>query len=61
MSLFLKALAAFLGRLLAAMLPAIGREIRRNHTVQQKGNDHETKDSLDADIWDAANRNPPRR
>ena len=58
---WLAKLAEFFGRLLAALLPAIGREIRRNNTVQQKGNDHETKDTLDSDIWDAANRTPPRR
>ena len=54
-------LGRFFGRLLAALLPAIGREIRKNNTVEQKGNDHETKDTLDSDIWDAARRNPPRR
>jgi len=48
-------LADFLGRALAKLIPALGKEIRKNNTVKQTGADHETLDSLDTDIWAAAN------
>jgi hypothetical protein len=66
-------LAEFLGRLLAALLPAVGREIRKNHTVKPTGADDETLDMLDRDVWDTASsdrvqqplhpedQTPPRR
>ena len=47
-------LATFLGQLLAMLLPAIDREIRKNNTVQQKGYDDETNAALDSDIWTTA-------
>jgi hypothetical protein len=53
---WLTTLGAFLGRLLAAMLPAIGRELRANNTVEQKGLDDETNATLDGDIWTAASQ-----
>ncbi|MBT3278749.1 MAG: hypothetical protein HN909_02680 [Phycisphaerales bacterium] len=60
MTSYLKSLAAFLGTVLAAiaakLIPALGREIRRNHTVQQKGNDHETNATLDQEIWTTASQ-----
>jgi len=52
---FLAILADFLGRVLAKLIPSLGREIRNNNTVKQTGADHETLDSLDTDIWAAAN------
>ena len=55
MSKLVKWLAKFFGRLLAALLPAIGKEVRRNNTIEQKGYDDETNKMLDDDIWDAAN------
>ncbi len=60
MTAILKLIAEFLGRffgrLLAAMLPAIGREIRANNTIEQKGHDDETNEILDTDIWTAASQ-----
>jgi hypothetical protein len=58
---FLAILADFLGRVLAKLIPALGREIRKNNTVKQTGADHETVDSLDTDIWAAANDNRVQR
>lgn len=55
MSKLIKWLAEFLGRLLAALLPAIGKEVRRNNTIEQKGYDDETNKMLDDDIWNTAN------
>ena len=55
MKALLAILADFLGRVLAKLIPALGKEIRRNNTVEQTGADHETLDSLDTDIWAGAN------
>jgi hypothetical protein len=49
------ALGTLLGRIFAALVPAVGEEIRKNNTVKQTGADHETLDMLDRDIWDTAN------
>ena len=54
MKIFLGMLAEFFGRLLGALLPAVGREIRKNKTVKQTGADNETLDMLDNDVWNAA-------
>ena len=55
MKTLLAMLADFLGRVLAKLIPALGKEIRKNNTVKQTGADHETLDSLDTDIWATAN------
>ena len=54
MGKFLGMLAEFFGRLLGALLPAVGREIRKNKTVKQTGADNETLDMLDNDVWNTA-------
>ena len=54
MKSFLGMLAEFFGRLLGALLPAVGREIRKNKTVKQTGADNETLNTLDSDVWNAA-------
>jgi len=65
MSGLLTKLAAFigelLGRVLAKLIPALGKEIRKNNTVKQTGADHETIDSLDTDIWNTANSDRVQR
>jgi len=53
-------IAAFIGTIVAAIIPAIGREIRRNDSVRQIGADDETRDTLDRDILDATRRNRVR-
>jgi hypothetical protein len=47
-------LAEFFGRLLGALLPAVGREIRKNRTVKRTGADNETLNTLDSDVWNTA-------
>lgn len=44
------AIAAFLGKLFAMLIPAIGKEIRQNNTVKQIGADDEVSTDIDADI-----------
>ena len=48
-------LAKFFGILIAHILPAIGKEVRKNNSVNQTGADHETTKMLDDDIWNSAN------
>ena len=47
------AIAAFLGKLLAMLIPAIGAEVRKNNTVKHIGADRETKDAIDACVTDS--------
>ena len=46
-------IAAFLGKLFAMLIPAIGAEIRKNNTVTHIGADRETKDAIDLCITDS--------
>ena len=46
-------IASFLGKLFAELIPAIGKEIRKNNTVRHIGADRETKDAIDACITDS--------
>ena len=42
--------ASFIGKLIAEMIPAIGKEIRKNDTVKQIGADDEVLADIDDDI-----------
>ena len=53
---WLAALAAFLGQLLAALIPAIGKEMRKNNRVEMKGGNRETRNSIRNHITGNANR-----
>ena len=53
---WLAALAAFLGQLLAALIPAIGKEMRKNNRVEMKGGHRETKNAINDHIRNNANR-----
>jgi len=55
MKTILRWIVEIIGGALAKMIPAIGTEIRKNKVVKQTGADDETLDTLDNDIWDAAN------
>jgi len=48
-------LAEFIGRVLAMLIPALGKEIRKNKVVKQTGADYETLETLNDSVWDAAN------
>ena len=49
-------IASFLGQLLAELIPAIGKEIRRNKRVEMKGGHRETRTSVSDFIRNNANR-----
>ena len=57
----LAAIGRFLGAIFSECIPAIGKEIRKNNTVQQKGKDDVTDTMLDDDIWNSANSNRVQR
>ena len=46
-------IATFLGKLFAMLIPAIGKEIRKNNTVKHIGADRETKDAIDSCVTDS--------
>lgn len=50
-------LAAFLGKFLAQLIPAIGNEIRKNNTVEQIGADDEVLADISDDIDSGVDRN----
>ena len=44
------AIAVFLGKFLAQLIPALGTKLRRNNTVEQIGANDETQADIDNDI-----------
>ena len=45
-------IASFIGKLFAEMIPAIGKEIRKNNTVEYIGADDESEDAIADSIID---------
>lgn len=55
MGALLAALGSLIGSILAALVPAIASEIRKNNVTRQKGNDDVTQDMVSDDIWNSVN------
>jgi len=49
------AIAAFLGKLFAMLIPAIGTEVRKNNKVEYIGADDESEDAIADSITDELN------
>jgi hypothetical protein len=49
------ALGRFLAPIIAKLIPAIGKELRKNNKVELKGYDNETDKTISDAIWNDAN------